>query len=139
MRYHELVEERRPWRRYHNRETGSCSVITEDGPIEAYFEVGTVTTGRSQVFVGTFVRVTTPDGQSHLSEDPYSYVKALAALDLHLFKSGWILNAIGTDSRFYQTGLTDGSTWGYHPDRDKAVHIFAPTLDDLGWNLRKGK
>ena len=132
MRYLELVEGRRPWRRYHPQEHGYCSLVTERGPLESRFDLGIVTTGRSEVFVGTYVRIISPDGQTYLAEDPYSLVRALRSIDQTLFLAGWLLNAIGTDPEFYQTGLTDGSAWGYHPEQEGAVHILASTPDNLG-------
>ena len=84
-----------------------------------------MTTGRSRVYAGVFVQVTTPTGETYGADDPHSYVGALRELNKALFiLGGCILDAAGVDLKFYQTGLTAGTEWGYHPLSAGPVNMF---------------
>ena len=126
MRYREITRGPGSWKHLQIQRSGKCYYIGDSGALDGFFDLGLIVTGRSRVFAGVFVQATTPSGEIYCAEDERSFVTALRELRMTLSREGgWLLDAIGCDKRFYQTGLTSGSDWGYHPSCEGAVQIFS--------------
>lgn len=128
MRYKEIIRGPGKWRRLQVRRSGECTFLVGDHKVAGTYDLGVVTTGRSRVYSGVFIEITAPDGGTYGADDPHSFVGALRALDKSLFiHGGWILDAVGLHPRFHQTGLTDGTEWGYYPGCSSAVVMLDPS------------
>ena len=139
MRYREL-NEARPWKKYQGR-SRTCLLsnsrpagIADSVAVQADASCGTVSTGRSEVHWGYFVRITGPGGEEWLGEDRYSLRAALMQAAAATADSGWTLLAIGLDDDWTQTGLTENSGYGYHPAFDRRVHMLEPAPRDRSSN-----
>ena len=129
MRYREL-HEARPWRQYQGR-SRTCLVsnlrpLGSAGGliVQADASWGTVATGKSEVHWGYFVRITGPSGEEWLGEDRYSLRAALVQAAAAATNSGWTLLAIGLDDDWQETGLSQNSGWGVHPQFERHVHML---------------
>ena len=133
MRYHEL-REARSWKNYHGQHrpcllaspqalgSADCVIIEADG------EYGTISTGRTEVFFGYYVRVVASNGDEWWGEDRHSLWKALRKAAEACHSDGWTLLAIGLSPDWRESGLSENSGWGYHPAHpDRHVHMLEPT------------
>ena len=135
MRYKDLYDAR-AWRKYEGRDR-LCRLVplTSDQTvpadiIEVPVQNGTVSTGRSRVFVGWFCSVGLPTGEMVLAEDPHNLREALRKLEEQLNATGWSLGAIGLDERWEETKLSSNTGYGYHPNWNGAAHMFEPRRCD---------
>ena len=111
----EIINPAPPWRRYEPIRTGQCLIETAATIISVRYELGTVHTGRSRVFVGFFVKLTPRDGVEWLGEHPYSLRRALRRLAVETLASeGWrFADAPGLSGSWYETGLSANTGFGY--------------------------
>lgn len=112
------------WRHYEVRITGQVKLTDEQA--FANFETGFVHTGKSRVFAGYFVRVTTTNGTVFLGEDRHSIRAALSRLAGDMFAVNLILPCSGLDPRWLESGLSQNSGWGYFPPHTEAIHMMCP-------------
>jgi hypothetical protein len=133
MRYSELLNEARPWKKYQNRirpvliaspaDVGDANAIV----MEAMCHYGDVCTGRSEVFWGFAARVVSPLGEEWLGEDRHSLRSAFQQAGDAAQHDGWSLIALGCTPEFRESGLSANSGYGYHPAYpDRAVHMLEP-------------
>lgn len=101
------------WEHFEVHTLGLVTVITSNSVSELPVEWGCVTTGRQRVFSRFFVRIELSSGELVTGEDRRSPVHALQSLDEKLKRSSVFVVAAGLDVRWYQTGLTDRTCWGY--------------------------
>ena len=101
------------WEHYESRMTGKAAVIVDGHSEDWDFSVGIVTTGRQRVFSRWFVQVCLPDGSRGSGESSDGPVQALRRLDDAFHLMGIRLLASGLDPRFYESGLSSGSCWGF--------------------------
>ena len=136
MRASEL-NEARPWKKYQTRthaviiaspsDLGNGKCIVTDA--ECHY--GEVYTGKTEVFAGYFVRIINPHGGEWLGEDRHSLRKALRKAAEASRSAGWIILAIGLSSEWRESGLSENSGWGYHPEHpDRHVHMLEPTCEE---------
>lgn len=133
MRYHDLFDAR-AWKKYEGRDR-LCRLIslspdrTAGEEIESVpVQCGLVYTGKQRVFAGYFVQAILPSGEPVLAEDPHILRRALCGLELKLNALGWSLGAIGLDERFEESGLSSNTGWGFHAEKDGAVHMLDSAL-----------
>lgn len=119
MRYSDLLNEARPWKKYRTRihpviiaspadiGNGNCIVT------EAECQYGQVYTGRSEVFWGYVVRVISPFGEEWLGEDRHSLRRALQQAGEAALHGGWSLIALGCTPEFQESSLSANSGHGY--------------------------
>ncbi len=114
------------WRHYEVRASGAT--LIEDGgrPIAATYEMGIVSTGRSRVFAGHFVRIILPSGTGLSGEDEHSLRAALRKLAFHLSIVNLQLRCAGLDTRFEESGLSIDTGYGYASFDDGAIHMMDP-------------
>ena len=133
MRFSEL-NEARPWKKYQMRThpvsiaspsdlgNGNCMMT------EAECHYGEVYTGKTEVFWGYFVRVINPLGGEWLGEDRHSLRKALRKVAEASQSADWTVLAIGLSPEWRESGLSENSGWGFHPEHpDCRVHMLHPT------------
>ena len=128
MRYKDLFDAR-AWRKYAGRDR-RCRLISSAADsghpeeIEAPVQYGTVSTGRSRVFAGWFCSVGLPTGEMIIEEDPHNLRAALRQLAERLASLDLVLDAVGLDDAWQESGLSSNTGWGYHPNYEGAVHMF---------------
>lgn len=101
------------WEHFEVRMKCWVTVVTSKAVSDWPCEWGGVTTGRQRVFSRFFVRIQLPSGEQVTAEDRDSPVQALRRLDEKLKRSDIFILAAGLDARWYQTGITDRTCWGY--------------------------
>lgn len=107
--------------------SGECEAVWDGAPWKATYEIGTYHSGRTRVYEGVFTRIGSDDGREWVGHDRWSYVEALKRLFERMTEDGLHLVAAGLDERFYTTGLSDGSGYGYVSgmEDEGLFHIFA--------------
>jgi hypothetical protein len=121
------IEGRRPWRHRVRRQAGPCRFYRENGDIvDGEWEWGYCETGRQRVADGFYVVVRSPDAE-YLGSDQYSLVEALRKCGATCLENDLSLDMVGLSPRYRESGLSENSGWGYHPDHaPAAVSMFAP-------------
>lgn len=114
------------WRHYEVRASGATLIEDDDRPIAATYEMGIVSTGRSRMFAGHFVRISLPSGTEFSGEDEHSLRAALRKLAFHLSVVNLQLRCAGLDARFEESGLSVDTGYGYAPFHDGAIHMMDP-------------
>jgi len=111
------------WRKYQARRSGECWIdIT--GEHRVRFEVGIVETGRSRVYEGVYLKVWGPDGQEWLGEDRWSLLRALHDVAGQIESAGGKMMCTGLDPKFYETGLSSGTGYGYIEGHGEALYMM---------------
>ncbi len=135
MRFNEIIESR-PWKHYSGREHAAfIAPLSTDGRPGRLLAVkaryGLVQTGRSRVFHAYFVEVSAPSGETWLGEHRYSLRGALRDTAHQLEGDGWSLSAVGLTCDWRESGLSENSGYGYHPDHEGAVLMLEPLPEDV--------
>lgn len=120
------MNERTPrlWKHIEPSQVGDALVLHQNETRNCKFEAGIVTTGRQRVFSAYYVRVDLPDGSSRRGEHRDGPVQALRHLSCLLKDDDMHLIAAGLDERFYESGLSAQSSWGYLHGEDRAFHMM---------------
>jgi hypothetical protein len=88
-----------------------------------------VSTGKQRVHVG-YRTVLESEIRNFRSGHHSTRIAALRALDQQMQEQGYRLHVWGLDPRYYETGLSDGSGYGYiamgHAERDRLVRLISP-------------
>lgn len=114
------------WRHYEVRDQGTALVLDKDGvAIDATYSLGLVSTGRSRVFAGYFVKLILATGTEFMGEDEHSLRPALWQLASSLSSVGLELRCSGLDQRWRESGLSVDTGWGYFMFYPEAVHMMA--------------
>ena len=119
---------KREWLNYEVHRRGDCEAWWNGEPWRASYEVGCYFSGRSRVYEGVFTKLTTVDGREWLGTDRWNYVKALRSMFACMSQDGLQLICAGLDDRYYTTGLSDGTGFGYLAglEDEGAFHILDP-------------
>ncbi len=112
------------WEHYEISSTCVSTVIVDDHVENWACEMGVVTTGRQRVFSRWFVSVRLPDGSCGSGEHRDGPVQALRCLDDAFRLLDLRLLAAGLDTRFYESGLSTQSSWGYIDGEARAYHMM---------------
>ena len=117
---------RRPWLTYEVYRAGECEAIWNGTPWTGRFAVGSYFSGKSKVYEGAFASLEHPDGRRWLGHDRWCPVIALEDMFASMKADGLQLACAGLDQRFYTTGLSDGSGYGFLRglEDEGAFHIF---------------
>lgn len=128
------------WEHYERHMTGKVAATCGGRALQYHFEIGAITTGRQRVFSRFFVRVKLPDGADVSGEDTGGPVQALRRLNETLLLKGIRLHAAGLDPRFYESGLSSQSSWGYLDGEDRAYQMmeFPPPVMLEAENIETG-
>lgn len=111
------------WKKYQPIKSGDCDLAFDGEVAAAHYEVGLIETGRSRVFAGYYVRVTSSEGGEWLGEDARSMLGALhAAHEVAAHDRGALMCA-GLDDGFYETGLSGNTGYGYI-GRSDAIYMM---------------
>ena len=109
-----------------NFTSGECQVRRSDGTDSVgTYRMGTVLTGRTQVFEGYRVELTV-DSKIFTGHDSHSILKALLRVSATVYAEGYSLLVAGTSEAFYETGLSFNSNYGYLKNVDGQMHLMAP-------------
>lgn len=135
---------KRPWLKYEVHRTGTCDAVWNGRPWAGRFEAGCLYSGKTEVYEGVFVKVISEDGCQWLGRDRWCPVDALHAVYAKMNAEGLQLVCAGLDARFYTTGLSDGTGFGYLAglEDEGAFHILDPiadqegTRDSVSWSNR---
>lgn len=112
------------WEHTEIGQTGFVTVISEEKPTKCEFEIGSITTGRQRVFHRHFVAIHLPDGTRVEGRDPRCIAIALANAAELSCAAGYRLFAVALDPRFYESGLSFNSSWGYVEGYGPALHMM---------------
>ena len=116
------------WRRYTTTRIDDAHAWHGGKPIVLTIESGLVLTGKQRVFHAYFLRTVDAHGDLLTVENSHCFVATLRLLDDELKRRGQKLDCIGTSRTFYQSGMLQGSRFGYIPDVPEALPIFTPSL-----------
>lgn len=111
------------WKKYQPGKLGECDLALDGEAVAARYEVGLIETGRSRVFAGYYIRVTSPEGVEWLGEDTRSILGALHAANEVAANDGGALMCAGLDDDFYETGLSGNTGYGYI-GRSDAIYMM---------------
>lgn len=115
------------WRHYEVRGRGDVPVVIEQGDsLLATYTTGLVSTGKTRVFAGYFVKLVLPSGTEFAGEDEYSRRSALLRLASNLSAVKIDLLCAGIDPRWRESGLSENSGYGYFVFHPEAVHMMDP-------------
>lgn len=138
MRYKEICEARRQWKRYRGRRHAVRVVRTaeigephrEIIDCAAYF--GSIFTGKQEVHHGYFVSILLPTGEEVVGEHPRWVYDALKSAMSSAEEKGWTVLVIARLPKFRETGLSANSGFGFHPAYPgRHVHVLDPEPDQL--------
>lgn len=121
------------WLHYNPYHQKMICVKTSDELVMMKCQLGTVSTGKSRVYAGYYVRLFLDDGSFLDGRDPHNLRPALEALAIEANKHGLTLLVAGLSDNFYETGLSGNSGGGYIGSRENArpVHMLDPLPADL--------
>ena len=132
------------WRHYEVRASGATLIEDDGRTIAATYEMGIVSTGRSRVFAGHFIRVTLPSGTEFTGENEHSLRSALWRLASNLSAVDFQLCCAGLDPGWRESGLSVDTGWGYFVFYPEPVHMMSavpdmvePTDDTLDKEIRE--
>jgi hypothetical protein len=111
------------WRHYEARQRGSC-IIRDMGLWEAAYELGSLETGRSRVWAGHYIRVTTPNGDQITGEDGGDLRAALKKVAGDIAAQGLRLDCVGLSKLWRESGLSYNSGFGYYGPEQKPMHMM---------------
>ncbi len=111
------------WKKYQPGKSGECDLAFDGEVVAARYEVGFIETGRSRVFAGYYIRVTSPEGAVWLGEDTRSILGALRAAHKVAANDRGALICAGLDDGFYETGLSGNTGYGYI-GRSDAIYMM---------------
>ncbi len=114
------------WRHYEARQSGDCEVARDNEAFFVRFDLGIVETGRTRVFAGHFVRLVFSDGKQITGEDERSLRAALWRLARNLSPLELVINCVGLDAEFSESGLSVDTGWGYWGPYSEPMHMMAP-------------
>ena len=122
---------KRPWLKYEVHRVGTCDAVWNGRPWTGQYEVGCVYSGKTEVYEGVFVKIMAEDGREWLGADCWWFVDALRKMFAKMNADGLQLVCAGLDERFYATGLSDGTGFGYLAglEDEGAFHILDPIGD----------
>lgn len=113
------------WEHTEIGQTGFVTVIiAEEKPTKCEFEIGSITTGKQRVFHRHFVAIHLPDGARVEGRDPHCIASALANAAELARRAGYRLFAVALDPRFYESGLSFNSSWGYVEGYNTSFHMM---------------
>jgi len=112
------------WKHYEEQMTGLIAAKIGFTMHYCHCEIGVITTGRQRVFSRYYVRVRLPNGTTECGEDHDGPVQALRRLNDLLKSCGVRLLAAGLDPRFYESGLSSQTSWGYLEGEHRAYHMI---------------
>ena len=101
------------WFHFEAHNSGCYEANWDGRPWVGKFEFGIITTGRSRVFHGVYVAIEGIDGRIWRGQANWCHVEATLNLFEAMMKDGLRLACAGLDPRFYTTGLSDGTGFGY--------------------------
>lgn len=113
------------WKKYQPRKEGECDLSLDGEVVAARYEVGLIETGRSRVFAGYFIRLTSTEGDEWLGEDARSILGALHAANEVAAADRYALMCAGLCDDFYETGLSANTGYGYIGSSD-VIYMMAP-------------
>ena len=111
------------WKKYEGHRSGECWIDLA-GEVWAEFEVGVIETGRQRVYEGLYLKITMSDGRSWIGEDRWSRLTALHDVSRQIEAEGGTMMCVGLDPRFYESGLSAGSGYGYIDGHCGALYMM---------------
>lgn len=115
------------WEKTTGREVHCCEGTINGVPARFTVHTGRIETGRSRMFIGYFASVEI-DGEPVTGADSSGIVFALRNCAEKLRARGVVLDAPALSERFYESGLSENSGWGYMRDGDdEPVHYIDRT------------
>lgn len=112
------------WEHWEIGQEGNVVAFVAEKPVRCPYAIGSITTGRQRVFHRHFVAISLPDGSRIEGRDPHCIVAALEKVGAFAAQYGFRLFAAGLDPRFYESGLSFNSSWGYMEGHDRAIHMM---------------
>lgn len=114
---------------------GECEAIWDGEPWTGRYEVGRRFSGKTKVYEGIVTRLRSPEGRTWEGNDRWCPVEALKQMFRQMSDEGLQMFCAGLDSRFYTTGLSDGSGYGYlRGHEDKGPFFVFDTAPDSNSN-----
>lgn len=130
------------WEHFDVKDSGQLRVydLEEHDWQPGWYQIGTVSTGKSRVFHGYRVCVSTQDQDFHGS-DSHSIHEALRACGARMNAAGFKLRVVGLSAQYGESGMSFNSGSGYL--RGQPVSMMcemhnAGTTDDLDEMTKKG-
>lgn len=121
---------------YMPRRSGKCHIDLHGSGEVGEIEMGVIEVDQGADFLerpcfgGYYVKLIEPDGGVRIGHSASSVVAAMKALDDEMAESGGRLLCAGLHPDFYETGLSEGTGFGYIKGYRDAVHIFERPLID---------
>ncbi|MBK1642466.1 hypothetical protein CKO12_11370 [Chromatium okenii] len=124
------------WEHFEPKKSGTCQLqkTTDNTILSGEYERGIVTTGKSRVFHGYYVRVDI-DGETVTGFDPIhseSYHLALQNCNAQLAEKDLRLLVAGNVPEYSESAMSGGSGYGYLPGHKKAIDIMTSYPLDNG-------
>lgn len=112
---------------------GECPIAFGAEFLVADWEFGLIETGRSGLFNGYFVRVSSGDCE-WLGSDPHSLRRALRLAAVACQRDGYTLGVVGLSDRFQESGLSYNTGYGWVEGAPakawEPTSIMAPSPDE---------
>lgn len=122
------------WEHFEIRDIGSCKVkpLETDTLYDAEYEMGFITTGKSRVFWGYQLVITSAlgifTGRSKGYAETYSL--ALADCNTQLTNEGLQLLVAGNSRGYNESAMSGGSGYGYLPGKKQGVKMMSYCDDE---------
>ena len=123
------------WEHFEIRDFGKCKIKhLETGTLhEAHYDMGFITTGKSHVFWGYQLMITSELGIFTGRSKGYAETYSLALRDCNtqLAAAGLQLLVAGNSRGYNESAMSAGSGYGYLPGKKQGVSIMSYWQDEL--------
>lgn len=117
-----------PWEKFKVKSRGTSKLLntTTDEIADCRYERGTVSTGRSDVFGGYYIKINTDEFEVTAHDPSYSetYTVALKECNEKLKRLGFLLLAAGNSADYSESAMSGGSGYGYTAHLGRATDIL---------------
>lgn len=117
-----------PWEKFKVKSRGTSKLLnmTTNEIVDCSYERGTVSTGKSDVFGGYYIKINTDDFEVTAHDPSYSetYTVALKECNEKLKRLGFLLLAAGNSADYSESAMSGGAGYGYSREMGGTVDIL---------------
>jgi hypothetical protein len=118
------------WEHFDSKASGTCQLqnSTDNTTLNGQYQRGLISTGKSRVFHGYYIKVYLEDGEIIMGTDPNnsdSYTLALKDFNAHLAAKNLRLLVAGNVPEYSESAMSGPAGYGYLPGEKKAVDIMS--------------